>query len=154
MPASPLRWSDTSGSSIGSPGPDPQGGGVPRSRRLPRDRVERPGHRGRGTGQSVQPRRWRLRPQRTRSILRRRRVYPDFATKAAILGYRLARNHALPDGNKRTALLAMIEFAERNGRRWKDLDEDETVETMVQVAAGTISEEAFIGWVSRQLEDH
>lgn len=79
--------------------------------------------------------------------------YPDFATKVAILGYRLARNHALPDGNKRTALLAMIEFAERNGRRWKDLNEDETVETMVQVAAGTMSEEAFIGWVSRQLED-
>lgn len=78
--------------------------------------------------------------------------YPDFATKVAVLGYRLARNHALPDGNKRTALLAMIEFAERNGRRWRDLDEDETVETVVQVAAGTMSEEAFIGWVSQQLE--
>jgi death-on-curing protein len=78
--------------------------------------------------------------------------YPDFATKVAILGYRLARNHALPDGNKRTALLAMIEFAERNGRRWRDLDEEETVETMVQVAAGTMSEEVFIGWVARQLE--
>ncbi len=46
----------------------------------------------------------------------------------------------------------MIEFAERNGRRWRDLDEDETVETVVQVAAGTMSEEAFIGWVSQQLE--
>ncbi len=78
--------------------------------------------------------------------------YPDLATKVAILGYRLARNHALPDGNKRTALLAMIEFAERNGRRWRDLDEEETVETMVQVAAGTMSEQAFIGWVARQLE--
>lgn len=76
--------------------------------------------------------------------------YPDFSTKVAILGYRLARNHALPDGNKRTALLAMIEFAERNGRRWRDLDEDETVETMVQVAAGTMSEEAFISWVRMQ----
>jgi death-on-curing protein len=78
--------------------------------------------------------------------------YPEFETKVAVLGYRLARNHALPDGNKRAALLAMIEFAERNGRSWRILDEDETVETMIQVAAGTISEEAFIGWVSRQLE--
>ncbi len=130
MPASLPRWSDTSGSSIGSPRPDPRGGGVPRSRRLPRDRVERPWYRGGGAGE----------------------FYPDFATKVAILGYRLARHHALPDGNKRTALLAMIEFAERNGRRWRDLDEDETVETMVEVAAGTMSEEAFIGWVLRQLE--
>lgn len=77
---------------------------------------------------------------------------PTSRPKVAILGYRLARNHALPDGNKRTALLAMIEFAERNGRRWRDLDVDETVDMMVQVAAGTMSEEAFIGWVTRQLE--
>ena len=78
--------------------------------------------------------------------------YPDFATKVALLGYRLTRNHALPDGNKRTALLAMIEFAERNERRWKVLDEEETVETMVAVAAGTMSEDAFTRWVSDQLE--
>lgn len=78
--------------------------------------------------------------------------YPAFETKVAVLGYRLARNHALPDGNKRTALLAMIEFAERNRRVWRDLDEDDTVETMVNVAAGTMSEDAFVVWVSRQLE--
>lgn len=47
----------------------------------------------------------------------------------------------------------MIEFAERNGRGWKVFDEDETVETMVQVAAGTMSEEAFIRWVSDHLEE-
>lgn len=78
--------------------------------------------------------------------------YEDFATKVAVLGYRLARNHALPDGNKRTALLAMIEFAERNGHSWKILDEDDTVETMAQIAAGTISEEAFVRWVANRLE--
>lgn len=32
--------------------------------------------------------------------------YPDFATKVGVLGYRIARQHALPDGNKRTAFLA------------------------------------------------
>ena len=78
--------------------------------------------------------------------------YPDLDTKVAVLGYRLARNHALPDGNKRAALLAMIEFAERNGCRWRVLDEDDTVDTMVGVAAGTISEEAFARWVVDQLE--
>ena len=79
--------------------------------------------------------------------------YPEFATKVAVLGYRLARNHALPDGNKRTALLAMVEFAERNGRRLPLLDEEDTVETMVKVAAGTMSEDAFVRWVSRRLEE-
>ena len=78
--------------------------------------------------------------------------YPDFYTKVGILGYRLVRNHALPDGNKRTALLAMIEFAERNGRRWRVLDEDDTVDTMVAVAAGTMSEESLVRWVSERLE--
>lgn len=79
--------------------------------------------------------------------------YPDFVTKVAVLGYRLARNHALPDGNKRTALLAMIEFAERNGRTWKVLDEDDTVDTMIRVAADQMSEETFVRWVSDQLEE-
>lgn len=41
--------------------------------------------------------------------------YPDFRTKAGVLGYRLARHHCLPDGNKRTAFLALVEFVERNG---------------------------------------
>jgi death-on-curing protein len=79
--------------------------------------------------------------------------YPEFVTKVAVLGYRLARHHALPDGNKRVALLAMIEFAERNGRRWKLLDEDDTVETMVQVAAGTMNEQVFMQWIANRLEE-
>lgn len=78
--------------------------------------------------------------------------HPDFTVKVAVLGYRLARHHALPDGNKRTALLAMIEFAERNGHRWKDLDEDDTVEKMVEIAAGLMSEDDFARWVSERLE--
>lgn len=47
--------------------------------------------------------------------------YPDFGTKVGLLGYRLARHHALPDGNKRTAFLAMVEFVERNGHEWRTL---------------------------------
>jgi hypothetical protein len=46
----------------------------------------------------------------------------------------------------------MIDFAERNGHRWQILDEDDTVDTMVGVAAGTVSEEAFVRWVSDRLE--
>jgi death on curing protein len=78
--------------------------------------------------------------------------YPEIETKVAVLGYRLARNHPLPDGNKRTAFLAMVEFAERNGLTWRPLDEDDVVETMLAVAAGYLAEPDFVEWVARQLE--
>ncbi|MGH7100656.1 MAG: type II toxin-antitoxin system death-on-curing family toxin, partial [Stellaceae bacterium] len=45
-------------------------------------------------------------------------LYPDVIDKAAVLCVRLARNHPLPDGNKRVAYLAMIEFLARNGIEW------------------------------------
>lgn len=38
-------------------------------------------------------------------------LFPTFAEKVAILGSRIAKNHALTDGNKRTALVAMGMFA-------------------------------------------
>jgi death on curing protein len=78
--------------------------------------------------------------------------YPEIETKVAVLGYRLARNHPLPDGNKRTAFLAMVEFAERNGLTWRPLDEDDVVETMLAVAAGYLIESDFVEWVARRLE--
>jgi hypothetical protein len=45
-------------------------------------------------------------------------AYPDFATKAAVLCWHLVRNHPPPDGNRRCAFLATVEFVERNGRTW------------------------------------
>ena len=44
--------------------------------------------------------------------------YPDFVTKAAVLIVRLAKNHPLPDGNKRAAWVSMRLFVELNGRSW------------------------------------
>lgn len=78
--------------------------------------------------------------------------YPEIGTKVPILGYRLARNHPLPDGNQRTACLAMIEFAERNGLSWRPLDDDDVVDTMLGVASGEIAEDEFVGWVHGRLE--
>ncbi len=40
--------------------------------------------------------------------------YEEFERKAAILVERLVRNHALPDGNKRTAYACLREFIARN----------------------------------------
>ena len=57
----------------------------------------------------------------------------------------------MPDGNKRTAFLAMVEFAERNGLTWLPFDEDDVVETMLAVAAGSLMEPDFVEWVALQL---
>ncbi len=78
-------------------------------------------------------------------------LFPDFNVKVAVLGYRLLRNHPLPDGNKRCAFLAMIEMVERNGKQWSVLDEDDTVKAIESAAAGALDEASFIDWVSRQI---
>ena len=44
--------------------------------------------------------------------------YPSFPMKAAVLLVRLTKNHALPDGNKRTALATTIAFCDVNGFDW------------------------------------
>jgi death-on-curing protein len=66
--------------------------------------------------------------------------YPDVIDKAAVLCVRLARNHPLPDGNKRVAYLALVEFLTRNGVEWAPPSVDETVAVIEGVAAGSITE--------------
>lgn len=75
--------------------------------------------------------------------------YASFIDKAAVLCARIIRNHPLPDGNKRTAFLALVEFVERNGRRWIDSerDPDESVAMIEAVAAGTLSEAQLATWI-------
>ena len=73
--------------------------------------------------------------------------YPEVIDKAAVLCSRLARNHPLPDGNKRVAYLAMVEFLARNGIDWLPPSTEETVATIEGVAAGSISERALADWL-------
>jgi death on curing protein len=80
-------------------------------------------------------------------------LFPDFYVKVAVLGYRLLRNHPLPDGNKRCAFLAMIEMVERTGKPWIVVDEDDTVKTIESAAAGILDETSFADWVRRQIVD-
>jgi hypothetical protein len=66
--------------------------------------------------------------------------YPDLVTKARVLVVHLTKNHPLPDGNKRAAYLAMIEFLARNGRRRDCLmradRERRACETPVRISLG------------------
>jgi death-on-curing protein len=59
--------------------------------------------------------------------------------------WHLVKNHPLPDGNKRSAFLATVEFVERNGRTWLPApgDPDETDHVIRGVASGAVSEADF-----------
>lgn len=73
--------------------------------------------------------------------------YPDFADRAAILCSRIVRNHPLPDGNKRTALMCMLDFIERNDMIWIAPDQDELAQMIEWLTGGQITEEDFITYV-------
>ena len=74
--------------------------------------------------------------------------------KAAVLVVRVARNHPLPDGNKRLAWQSLTMFCALNGRGL-DVSVDDAVEAMLAIAAGewdeltSVSVDAyrrFAGW--------
>lgn len=66
-------------------------------------------------------------------------AYRDLDTKAAALLHSLSRNHALVDGNKRTAWAAAWVFLEVNGRPLGEpLDEDAAEELVLSAAQGGI----------------
>ncbi len=71
---------------------------------------------------------------------------PDVAALAASYGVGLAKNHPFVDGNKRAAFLAVGMFLYLNGLRLQAAQADATL-TMLAVAAGDITEEAFASWL-------
>lgn len=75
--------------------------------------------------------------------------YPELELNAAVLCTHLVRNHPLPDGNKRTAYLCMVEFVQRNGRRWQITDGDpvDAATTVERVAAGELGEAELAEWI-------
>lgn len=71
---------------------------------------------------------------------------PDVAALAASYGTGIARNHPFVDGNKRAALLTTGLFLYLNGYRLT-ASQAETTITMLQLAAGELSEDAFAAWL-------
>lgn len=76
--------------------------------------------------------------------------YPDFVDKAAVLVVRLARNHPLPDGNKRLAWQALTIFCALNGHQL-DVPADDAVAAMLAIAAGELDEAAVADWLRKHL---
>jgi death-on-curing protein len=78
--------------------------------------------------------------------------YPDLVEKAAVLIVRLAKNHPLPDGNKRVAWVALRMFVEINGWSWSERPSVEKAEQVVlAVAAGEWDEDRTAEWLGAHL---
>jgi death-on-curing protein len=76
-------------------------------------------------------------------------LYPDLASKAGALFYRLARTHGFADGNKRVALVALIVYLERNRARLSASEDDLYTFTM---AVATDATQAFATqWIAERL---
>ncbi|MCW3037999.1 MAG: death-on-curing family protein [Actinobacteria bacterium] len=77
--------------------------------------------------------------------------YPDLIDKAAVLAVRIARNHPLPDGNKRLAWQALTMFLALNG--WTlEVPTSDAVSTVLAVAAGEVNEEGLAVWLRQRVE--
>jgi death on curing protein len=78
--------------------------------------------------------------------------YPDFVDKAAVLLVRLARNHPLPDGNKRAAWVSLRLFVDINGWTWDPKPSvDDAEAAVLAVAGGEWDEGATAQWLRTHL---
>jgi len=78
-------------------------------------------------------------------------VYPTTLEKAAILLERLARNHPLPDGNKRTAFFLTGLFLAANGSPLGRAEPDVDVPMVERVAAGQVEHGEIVTWLSKRI---
>ena len=86
--------------------------------------------------------------------------YTSVEAKAAALFHSLVKNHAFHNGNKRTALVSMLAFLEKNERRLRaDVSDDDVFEIVVGVAEGvwpsdSSSADDTVDAVATWLRDH
>lgn len=78
--------------------------------------------------------------------------YPDFIEKAAVLVVRLAKNHPLPDGNKRAAWVALRLFIEINNWSWQTAPAvDDAEQAVLAIAAGMWNQDDVAAWLHSHL---
>jgi death-on-curing protein len=77
--------------------------------------------------------------------------YPHPIQRAAVLASRIVRNHPLPDGNKRVALLMMDLYLEEHDWHLTCL-QAETAQAIEDLAAGKNSEDYFHIWLISRTE--
>ena len=78
--------------------------------------------------------------------------YPDIVDKAAVLIVRLAKNHPLPDGNKRVAWVALRYFLILNEWRWvAPPSVDDAEHAVVSIASGEWDEAQTAAWLRTRI---
>jgi death-on-curing protein len=77
-------------------------------------------------------------------------LYPGVVDKASILFYLLARAHAFSDGNKRVALLVLIEFLSRHGMMIAA--EPQALYEFVMSTASDRSREDVFSWIAAHVQ--
>jgi death-on-curing protein len=77
-------------------------------------------------------------------------AYPTLIEKAAVLVEHLARNHPLPDGNKRAAFLSVWLFLEANERPFGGEEPDVDVPMVERIAAGEATPNENIEWLEQR----
>lgn len=77
-------------------------------------------------------------------------AYPTLIEKAAVLVEHLARNHPLPDGNKRAAFLSVWLFMESNGQPFSGEDPDTDVPMVERIAAGEAAPNKIVAWLKKR----
>lgn len=78
-------------------------------------------------------------------------AYPTVIEKAAVLVEHLARNHPLPDGNKRCAFLAVERFLAANGQPIDNPDPDIDAPMVERIAAGEATPNEIIEWLDERI---
>jgi death-on-curing protein len=74
----------------------------------------------------------------------------DLATLAAAYAFGIAKAHPFNDGNKRAAILSAVTFLVLNGQDL-DADEEEVVQVVTALAAGSLTEPALATWIRNRL---
>lgn len=77
-------------------------------------------------------------------------AYPTLIEKAAVMVEHLARNHPLPDGNKRAAFLSVWLFLEANGRPFAGEAPDIDESMVVRIAAGEATPNEIVSWLEER----
>lgn len=108
----------------------------------------RPGVKDRGAVESAS--------NKPKTSVGRADAYPTFFTKVAAQGFELASGHSFTDGNKRTALSAMLWTLAANGFKVKVSDDAQTT-VMLLVATGNLEipglRVALIHWCGFDVAD-
>ena len=89
--------------------------------------------------------------QAAQQVMFGQELYPDLASKAAVLSFQILKNRPFVDGNEATALLALLRFLEINNATLGDTPPDALAETMDAVLRSSLDRDGFSRWLHERI---